>query len=211
MKKNVIVLGAGGHAKVVIELLRASGYQVDYCVGSQDSANNCMGVPVLIGDEHLKDLRENGYSLVFPAIGSNSLRARLGKYVLELGYGFVNAISPAAIISSSVKLGRGVAIMAGAVVNAESQISDLAIINTGAAVDHDCHIGFAAHCAPRTALAGCVRVGDLAFLGIGVSVIPGITIGENSTIGAGATVVSDIPRGVVAVGIPAKIIKIKEN
>ena len=211
MSKKVIVLGAGGHAKVVIELLRSSGYQVDYCVGGAESSNNCMGVPVLSGDIHLNNLREDGYSLVFPAIGSNALRARLGRYVVELGYSLVNAISPAALISPSVKLGCGVAVMAGAVINAESEICDLAIINTGAVVDHDCHIGFAAHCAPRTALAGCVRVGNLVFLGIGASVIPGVTIGENSIVGAGAAVVCDIPCDAVAVGVPARIMNTKEH
>jgi UDP-perosamine 4-acetyltransferase len=210
MKNKVIVQGAGGHAKVVIELLRSNDYQVDYCIGIADSTDTCMGVPVLRGDEQLVGLREKGYQLVFPAIGSNTLRARLGQYALDLGYQYVNAISPTAMISPSVNMGLGVAVMAGVVINADSQICDLAIINTGAVIDHDCYVGFASHCGPRSALAGCVRICEQSFLGVGAVVIPEVKIGKNTVIGAGATVIDNIPDSVLAVGIPAKVIKVKE-
>ena len=210
MKNKVIVIGAGGHAKVVIELLKAGGYQIDYCVANEGGQRFCMDVPVVFGDEHLGRLRKDGYSLVFPAIGSNMLRARLAQQVLELGFDLVNALSPSAIVSPSATIGRGVAIMAGAIIYAESRIDDLAVINTGSVVDHDCHIGYASHLAPNTALAGNVKVGELAFIGIGTSVAPEITIGKNSTIGAASAVVSDIPEGVVALGVPARVIKKKD-
>ena len=206
MKPEIVLIGAGGHAKVCIELLRSMGERVAFCIGGSDSPEKCMDVPVLKGDDNLTHLRTNGYSRLFVAIGSNRLRKKLSIFGLQNGYQLVNAISPQAIISPTVKLGIGIAIMAGAVINAESIIDDLSIINTGATVDHDCRIGKAVHIAPQCALAGNVAVGNLSFLGIGCKVVPAINIGENVTIGAGGVVISDIESNVTAVGIPAHVI-----
>lgn len=209
MNKGVVVVGAGGHAKVCVELLRAMGLQVDYCIGSGDGdARTCVGVPILQGDEHIGRLREEeNYQEAFVAIGSNRLREKLAAKVVAHGYRLVNAISPSAMISPSARLGTGVAIMAGATVNADSEIADLAIINTGATVDHDCRIGRAVHIAPQCGLAGNVAVGDGSMLGIGCKVIPEQTIGANVLLGAGSVVISSIPDGVTAVGVPARIIR----
>ena len=204
--KGVVVIGSGGHAKVCIELLRAMGEEVAVCVGGADSADACMGVPVLKGDEHLRELRPD-YSRAFVALGSNKLREKLGDFAGELGFELVNAISPTAIVSPTAIIGRGVAIMAGAVINAESAIGDLAIINTGATIDHDNRIGRAAHVAPQCGLAGNVTVGERSFLGIGCKVVPQIRIGKDVTVGAGGVVIEDIPDGVVAVGVPARVMK----
>lgn len=206
MKKSVIVIGAGGHAKVIIEILREMGYQIDFCVGGNDSPDKCMDIPVLKGDEHLHRLRGEGYSLLFPAIGENKLRQKLADLALTLGYELVNAISPSSKISSSAIVGKGVAIMSGVIINAECEIKDLVIINTGASIDHDCYIGQSAHIAPQCALAGNIEVGQYVFLGIGTNVIPNIHIGDNTIIGAGGVVVSDIPSNVTAVGVPARIL-----
>ncbi|MDM2732976.1 NeuD/PglB/VioB family sugar acetyltransferase [Citrobacter sp. Cy070] len=206
MSSGIIVVGAGGHAKVCIELLRAMGESVTYCVGAPDSPDSCLGVPVLRGDENLSFLRSKGYSRVFVAVGSNRLRERLGTLCTGQGYHLVNAISPHAVISPSATLGHGVAVMAGAIVNAESVIDDLAIINTGATVDHDCRIGLAAHIAPQCALAGNVTVGNHSFLGVGCKVIPEIRIGERVTVGAGAVVVCHIESDATAVGVPARVL-----
>ena len=211
MKNEIVVIGASGHAKVCIELLQAMGKQVAYCVGGKDSPEHCVGVPVLKGDENLKHLYGEGYSWLFVAIGSNRLRERLAILAIKQGYQLVNAISPQAIISSTARLGTGVAVMAGAVVNAGSTIGDLSIINTGAIVDHDCRIGKAVHIAPQCGLAGNVTVGNLSFLGIGCKVIPKIEIGENVTIGAGGVVVAPIESGATAVGVPVRIIKHKKE
>jgi UDP-perosamine 4-acetyltransferase len=207
MAKGIVVVGAGGHAKVCIESLRAMGEQVDFCVGDPDSPESCVGVPVLIGDDNLARLRGEGHEKAFIAIGSNRLRERLAKLATGQGYRLVNAINPHAIISPSVKFGEGVAVMAGAVINAEALIESLAIINTGATIDHDCRIGRAVHIAPQCGLAGNVVVGEQAFLGIGARVIPEITIGANVTVGAGGVVVKDIESGKTVVGIPVRPIK----
>ena len=97
--------------------------------------------------------------------------------------------------------------MAGAVINAATVVEDLAIINTHSVVDHDCHIGEAAHVAPRAALAGGVRIGPLAFVGAGATIVPGVSVGESSIIGAGATVISNLGPNLVAVGVPARAVQ----
>lgn len=207
MTHGIVVVGAGGHAKVCVELLQAMGEKVAYCIGGVDSPDVCVGIPVLKGDAHLESLRQVGYSRLFVAIGSNSLRARLSSVATDQGYQLMNAISPHAVISPSARLGAGIAVMAGAIINAEAEIDDLAIINTGATVDHDCKIGKAAHIAPQTTLAGNVTIGALSFLGVGCKVIPGIQIGEQATVGAGGVVISNICDGATVVGVPARTIK----
>lgn len=204
MKTEVIVVGAGGHAKVCIELLQAQGEKVAYCVGNPESPETCLGVPVLKGDEHLAALRRVGYGRVFIAIGSNLVRNKLARKATEMGFKLVNAISPAAVVSPSATLGVGIAVMAGAVINAEACISDLCIINTGATIDHDCVIGLAAHIAPQSALAGNVHVGDLSFVGVGSKIIPEVHIGESVMVGAGSVVISNIDSAVTVVGVPAR-------
>lgn len=206
MKKGIIIIGAGGHAKVCIELLRAMGEEVSFCIGSEGAADLCLDIPVLQGDRHLSMLRQEGYSRIFIAIGSNSLRERLATMAINEGYALVNAISPQAIISPSARLGSGIAIMAGVVINAEATIADLAIINTGATVDHDCQIARAVHLAPQCALAGNVKVGSQSFLGIGSKVIPDIEIGEKVILGAGTVVISNIISDATVVGVPARIL-----
>lgn len=204
----VVVVGAGGHAKVCIELLQAMGEEVAYCVGGDDSPDRCVGIPVLKGDENLLHLREAGYARLFVAIGSNKLRTRLATLAIDQGYELVNAISPRAIISPSVHMGSGVAVMAGAVINAEATIGDLVIVNTGATIDHDCQIGESVHIAPQCGLAGNVVVGRQSFLGIGCKVIPELLIGENVILGAGSVVIHDIASNMIAVGTPAHVIQI---
>ena len=207
VKENVIVLGAGGHAKVVIEILQANGETVDYCVSGTHGPDTCAGVSVLEGDEHLPLLRQRGYGRAFVAIGSNASRQRMADVVRRVGFQLINAISAHAVISPSVRLGGGIAVMAGAVINAASVIEDLVIINTGATIDHDCHIGSGAHIGPQCALAGKVTVGEGTFLGTGAKAIPGIQIGRRGTVGAGAVLIRNIPDGAVAVGVPARVIR----
>jgi UDP-perosamine 4-acetyltransferase len=207
MSNGIVIVGAGGHAKVCIELLHSMGERIAYCVGGRESPDQCVGIPVLKGDENLGRLRKADYSRIFVAIGSNSLRQRLAATAGEMGFQLVNAISPHAVISPTARLGAGIAVMAGAVINADATIADLAIINTGATVDHDCKIGKSAHIAPQSALAGGVVVGSLSFLGIGCKVIPEVKIGDRVTVGAGGVVISNIIDGATAVGVPARVIE----
>ena len=205
MTKGVVIVGGGGHAKVVIESLRAAGKTVAAVIDVDSTPRNVAGVPVIGDDSALPGLRDQGLDEAFVAIGDNRLRARLAQGLIEQGFALVNAIHPSAVISPSARLGHGVAVMAGAVINAEVQIGDLAIINTGAVIDHDCHLGAACHLGPASALAGGVSLGARSFLGVGTRVIPNMTIGADVVVGAGAVVVRDLPDAVVAFGVPAKI------
>lgn len=203
MTKPVVVMGAGGHAKVCIEILRETR-PVAACIGNAHGGSDCLGVPVIEGDEQLSAFRLQGIAHAFVAIGSNSVRARMGAFVAEQGFELVNAVSSSAVVSPSVRLGAGVAVMAGAVINAATDIADLVVINTGATVDHDCVLGRAVHIAPQCALAGSVTVGDGSMLGVGAIVLPGVRIGANVVVGAGAVVREDVPDGATVVGVPAR-------
>lgn len=204
---GVVIVGAGGHAKVCIELLRATNMSVAFCIGGPGSESSCLGVPVLEGDVHLERLRRDGYGQAFIAIGANALRQRLGATARSLGYELVNAISPAAVISPTARLGRGIAIMAGAIVNADTRVDDLAIINTSASIDHDGRIGEAVHVAPHCGLAGNVTLAPRAFLGIGCKIIPGVSIGADVVAGAGSVIIADVPPQSIVAGVPARDIK----
>lgn len=205
MTKGVVIVGGGGHAKVVIESLRAAGKVVAAVIDADSTPRDVAGVPVIGDDAALPGLRAQGLDEAFVAIGDNRLRARLAQGLIEQGFMLVNAIHPSAVISPSARLGCGVAVMPGAVINAEVQIGDLVIINTGAVIDHDCRLDTACHLGPASALAGAVSLGARSFLGVGTRVIPNITIGADVVVGAGAVVVRDLPDAVIAVGVPAKI------
>ena len=203
---RIVVVGAGGHAKVVLESLASSG--VHDIVGLTDPDQSKWGTllggyPVLGGDDVLPTLRSEGVDGAIIALGENRLRARLFERAIAFGFKMVNAMHPHSWVSPSAQIGDGVAVMAGAVINANAQIGDNVIINTGATVDHDCCIGNHAHIAPGCHLGGNVQVGVGTLVGIGSSVIPDKRIGQWSIVGAGAVVVRDLPDNCVAIGVPA--------
>lgn len=206
--KEVVILGSGGHAKVVIEILREhADVQLIGCLAPEPGGRPVCGVPVIGDDSALPRLRDAGVAHAFVALGDNHLRSRMINYVISHGLKLINAISLHAVVSPSVTVGAGVAVMAGAIINAEAALADGVIVNTGATIDHDCVLGPMSHVAPGSNLAGCVRIGEGAFLGTGCRVIPGVRIGDWSIVGAGATVLTDIPDHVVCVGIPARVVK----
>lgn len=209
---RLVLLGAGPHAKVVIEILQAAGvYEIVGLLDPSAPGGEHFGLPVLGGDDRLPELAGEGVTHAFVAVGDNSLRRRLGDRARAAGLALAQAIHPAAAVSPTARLADGVAVMAGAVVNAEAAVGKFAIINTRAAIDHDCRIGEAAHIGPGCVLAGGVEVGEGAFLGVGASAIPGVRIGRWSMVGAGAAVVRDIPDGAVAMGVPARVARIRTD
>lgn len=199
----VILIGNGGHAKVILGILRLNGARIVGVVGPAGSGG-IGGWPLLGEDDDLPELRGRA-SGAFVAVGDNDRRERLFDLVENLGFEFVNAIHPAAVIDGSVRVGRGVAIVAGAVVNADTEIGDNVIVNTAATIDHDCWIGRGAHVGPGSHLSGYVRVGPRALIGIGATVGRGrgLTVGEGAVVGAGSVVIEDVADGAVVWGVPA--------
>lgn len=205
MSTRMVVIGAGGHAKVVIEAIRASGLGDIYgLIDPAPTTRTVLGLPVLGGDELLPTLKAQGVTAAVIALGNNTVRQRIGLRLRELGFGLPTVVHPSAVISPSAHLGEGVVIMARAVIGTEAEIGDFAIINTSASLDHDNIIGAAAHIAPGCALAGNISVGERTLVGVGSAVRPGVTIGADVVVGAGSAVVNDIPAGAIVVGAPAR-------
>jgi sugar O-acyltransferase (sialic acid O-acetyltransferase NeuD family) len=194
------VLGAGGHAKVVIATARAAGYTSIEVHDDSDDRQGTMllGIPVTGG---LGAILEAPDALAVLAIGDNATRARLAG---TARCRFESLVHPSAHVESSAVLGPGVVVFAGVVIQPDCRLGDHTIVNTGATIDHDCLLGRAVHVAPGCHLAGNVTLGEGAFLGIGTVVIPGRTIGEWAVVGAGAAVIHDLPSRALAVGVPAR-------
>ena len=206
--QKVVIVGSGGHAKVIIDIFRSAGvYEPLGCTDVLSKDKKVAGVPVLGDDSILPKLFSDSIKYAFIALGDNAVRARLAKRVKEIGFELVNAVSPHSYVSASARMGSGIAIMPGAVVNPEATIGDNVIINTGASVDHDCVIEAFCHIAPGCSIAGNVKIGRGSLLGIGSVVIPNVTVGEWSVLGAGSVVTCDLPGRSVALGFPAKVVK----
>ncbi|HEU4849366.1 MAG TPA: NeuD/PglB/VioB family sugar acetyltransferase [Terrimesophilobacter sp.] len=205
MSWSALVLGNGGHSKVVIDLLLGQGIEVAATI-SLSAAEPYRGVPALVGEDRLRDFSTSGHRCVV-AIGDNAARMRAADSVRQAGFAVAGVVGAGAIVSPTVAIGDGTVIMNGAVVNADARIGALCILNTGATVDHDCVIGDGVHLAPGSHLAGGVTIGAGSFLGVGVSVIPGIAIGEGVVVGAGGVVVTDIESGSRVAGVPARPIR----
>jgi UDP-perosamine 4-acetyltransferase len=205
VKQRVVVVGAGDHAKVVLEALWAmDAFEVVGLTDPRTADQEVLGVPVLGGDEILPGLLAQGVTAAVVAIGSNRLRQQIGQNLLAMGFTLPVVVHPSAFISPSATIGQGAVVMVRAVVGTLARIGELAIINTAAVVEHDNLIGQSAHVAPGVTMAGRVRVGDRVLVGVGSAVRPDISIGNDSIVGAGSAVVADVPEGVTVAGAPAR-------
>jgi sugar O-acyltransferase (sialic acid O-acetyltransferase NeuD family) len=202
--RGILVLGAGGHGKVVADILGCAGEPVMGFLDDDPATWGAtrLGLPVLGGIVTFREHLPGGLIL---GMGSIAARTKIVEFLGGEARGlWCNAIHPRAIVARSVQLGCGVAVMAGAVVNPESVLGDHSVINTGATVDHDCTIGAYAHIGPGAHLAGSIRVGHAAFIGIGASVTQCLAIGDGAIIGAGSVVIDSVPAHVTVKGIPAR-------
>ena len=209
-RKSLVLIGAGGHARVVLDVVRqAAEYTVVGLVDQNPALHGTTldGVPILGGDDQVGVLRRQGVTDALVAIGDNETRCRLASAMVAHGFLLATAVHPKATIAPHVSIGAGTVVMAGAVVNPGASIGPNAIVNTGATVDHDCTIEECVHIAPGVHLGGGVRVGKLTLIGIGACVVKYKTIGCNVVVGAGAVVIDDIPDRVLAVGVPARVVR----
>ena len=210
---NILIIGAGGHARSVYECVRQDinftvvGF-IDNVEGDGKELIN--DIPVLGPHSVVNDLikSENAKGFIV-GIGDNSIRSNRFDEFKDMGLLPINAIHPTAKLAYNVNIGRGVMIGINTSINTSANIGNNTIINTGAIIEHEDKIGENVHIAPGTSIAGRVTIKNGTFIGIGTVVKEYLTIGSNVTIGAGSVVLEDIPDNVVAVGSPARVIKFK--
>jgi len=198
--KPVIILGAGGHAKVIVETLVQLGRDIlGFITPDKKFGDQFCGFSVLGDDSCINTFSPDDIVLVngIGVLPRNSQRWVVAKKMRKQGYMFSTLIHPSAVIASDVELSEGVQIMAGSVLQPGVRIGVDSIINTGVLIDHDCSIAENCHLAPGVVCSGSVDVGSGSHVGTGVSVIQSISIGKNSVVAAGSVVYKDIPSNVV--------------
>ncbi len=208
---SLVLYGAGGHARVVADIVRLSGqYAV---VGFLDDVNRDRHgllfeqASILGGLDHLDALRAQGIRDLFIAIGACGDRLRLAEAGGRAGFVFPTLVHPRAVVATSATLGEGTVVVAGGIVNPGARVGAQVIVNTAASVDHDCVVADGAHLACGARLAGGVHVGRGAWIGLGAVIREHVRIGAFSIVGAGAVVLNDVPDGVVVYGCPARVIR----
>jgi len=199
MSEGIYILGAGGHAKVVIEIAELLGYSIAGVFDKNELVKDILKYPVSHDFENLSKQKD-----IFFALGNNRNRKKNSE---NFGQNCFNLIHPSSVITKNIDLGHGNVVMAGVVINSSVKIGNFCIINTSSNIDHDCEIGNYVHVSPNVALAGNVKVHEGAQIGIGACVKQNVIIGKWAVIGAGAVVIHDVPDYAVVVGNPGRVIK----
>lgn len=212
-ERDIIIIGAGGHARVLIDVLRAMGARPTAAVDANPALHGgeLDGVPIIGGDERVFARAAADVVLVnaqgnVPTLTGSGLarRRKVFEKFIERGYTFMSVISPTAVVSPHATISPGAQVLIRAVVNAGARVAANAIVNTGAQLDHDCSLGAHSHVAPGAVLCGGVHIGEECHVGAGAVVIPQTRIGAGATIGAGAAVVADVHAATCVLGVPAK-------
>ncbi len=204
MSERIVGLGAGGHARSLLEALRSAGrYEVVALVDDDPSRAGgvVLGVPVVAS------LEEVDAALAFVGVGGVAdagPRRRAFARLRDAGYELPPVVHASAVVSPWATLGLGAQVLAGAIVNAAAVLGDGAIVNTGAIVEHDCVVGASAQLGPRAVVGGDATVGDAAHVGMGAVVLEGRTVGDGAFVAAGAVVTRDVPAGARVAGVPAR-------
>lgn len=195
------LFGGSGHCKVVIDvILESKGVRIESIVDHNPKFDSVFDIPVL----DFKEMESFDGKPFIVSIGDNKSRK---KVVESIQATYITAIHPKSSISRFSVVGEGSVVMAGAIINADSQIGKHCIVNTGAIIEHDCFIDDFVHISPNASIAGNVRVGEGSHIGMGSAVVQGITVGKWTVVGAGSVVIEDVPDYAVIVGVPGKIIK----
>lgn len=204
-KKNIILVGFGGHAKSVADSIERAG--IYHIVGYTDSEPKKTDYEYLGTDDVLPQYLDQGIHSLHISLGymgKGNIRELLHKRFQGMGFVFPTIIDPSAVISASAKIGEGSFVGKNAVINADAVVGNMCIINTGSIIEHECKIGDYSHVAVGAILCGQVQTGNRVFVGAGASVIQCISLGEGSLIGAGSVVTKTVLPGVVVAGNPAR-------
>jgi sugar O-acyltransferase (sialic acid O-acetyltransferase NeuD family) len=214
--KLLMLIGCGGHAKVLLDALDMQQLSVDALIIQESQRQSAavlarlFNVGKILTDEELLAGGRTTETLLINGVGSirdASHRRRLFQTYIASGFAFEAVVHPSAIVSKHAYLGSGAQVMAGAILQAGTRIGANAIINTGAVIDHDCIVGDHTHVAPGAVVSGGVRVGSACHIGTGAHVIQGVSIGDGGVIGAGAVVIRDVGDNQTVVGVPARVIR----
>lgn len=201
--KGLIIIGAGGHGRVVADIaLRTNRWEYIYFLDDDEALKYSMGIEVIGKNSEAFNLIDS-YD-IFVAIGNNKIRSKIQEQLKTAGACIPVLMHPNATVGEQVRIGNGTVLMAGVVINCGTRIGNGCIINTGATVDHDCVIEDYCHISPGTHIAGTVNIGMETWLGIGVCVSNNVYITSECKIGAGAAVVKDINEAGTYVGVPAR-------
>ena len=211
MQKKLVIWGASGHAIVVADAVRSRGeYEIAGFIDDlhpERVGEEFSGAIILGGREELVSLAARGVNNLVMAVGDCRARLQLAALARAKGLQLAIVIHPKAFVAVDSSVSCGTAILAGAIVNPATRIGENVIVNTSASVDHECTIEDGVHIGPGAHLGGQVLVGRAAWIGIGATVKDRVSIGANAVIGAGAVVVDDIPEGVLAHGVPARVVR----
>ena len=196
---KLVIYGASGHGKVIADMARLNGYE-DIVFYDDDPSKNKI-------DEYdvIHEFPDEEYDLII-GVGVNKTREMISK---KMSRELITLIHPDATIGENVSIGKGVVVMARAVINPGTVIGDGVIVNTYASLDHDNYIKDYCHISVNVHTAGNVSIGERSFIGIGANVVNNVTICDDVTVGAGACVVKDINEEGTYVGVPAR--KLYEN
>ena len=212
---RIVIVGAGGHARVLLDSVRAAGHSqvLGFCdAHSELHGLNLHGVPVIGDDEALLRMYQPDAVMLVNGLGSVgdcARRMQVFERFKVYGYKFANVIHPTAYIASEVKLGEGVQIMAGALVQTSASLGDNVLLNSQALVEHNCRISNHVHIASGAVVAGLVHIGQASHIGCGATVIQGISIGPRVLVAAGAVVVKDVARDSTVMGVPARVTQVR--
>ena len=210
--EKIVLVGAGGHCKVIIDIIKSVGeYDI---IGVTDTTFRgqklVLDIPIIGDDSILKKLYNDGVKNAFVCIGALQnirLRDKIYNKLKDIGFNIPVLIHKDAIVSSYATIAFGTCVMPGAIINPGVSIDENCIINTGVVIEHDCKIQRNTHISPKACIAGGVKVGHDTHVGMGSCIIQALHIGNNVIIGAGAVVINNVVDNVVTVGVPSKIIK----
>ena len=198
---RLLIFGAGGHAKVVLDAAKLAGHDIAGVVDDDPSRTDLLSHTV---HRTFDGVSFDGFIV---AIGDNSARERVFADLVARGFAPATVVHPASVIAEGAVLGPGTFVAAGAIVNPDARVGTNTILNTGCVVEHDVVVGDHAHVGPGANICGKAAVGDRALIGVGTCLKPGVRVGAGSVCGAGSAVVSDMPEASICAGVPARVIR----